>query len=115
MVVLVITSDRSDKIPAVLEEFGESLGERRRSVGSFRSWGGKQAAVSQNTSPGPPTSSHLDHLACVMVVVMVIRVVVEVMVLVMGDGSGDGVVVVVVVVVKDDGGSSIVCSGGGDG
>lgn len=39
MVVPVITSDRSDKIPAVLEEFGESPAERRRSVGSFRSWG----------------------------------------------------------------------------
>lgn len=38
MVVLVITSDQSDKISVVLEEFGESPGERRRSVGSFRSW-----------------------------------------------------------------------------
>lgn len=42
MVVPVITSDRSDKIPAVLEEFGESPGERQRSVGSFRSWGGNK-------------------------------------------------------------------------
>lgn len=39
MVVPVSTSDRSDKIPAVLEEFRESPGERQRSVGSFKTWG----------------------------------------------------------------------------